>query len=159
MMELNKDGTATLTVNRKTLTLENPSRGNLKRLKKKLTEISTTLSSHYSDGYDALSDGAKGLVDLSRKADEVSEDVLQKIEDATSEEDTEEFMKFVAYVAELPAMIADSITEWWVDAINSLNVEGVTVEEDDIPSALTNQEAIADWVRHVETNPFLSGRR
>jgi hypothetical protein len=158
-MKLNKDGTATLQVGETTLTLPNPTWGQLKKLKARADQISETIASAQASIMDLLNEKQREVLQLGFR-----------VRQATSKEQTEYLSKLNALddndgaaitaaaerIKTLPDTAAELAVGWWVETINALTDSGV--QGDDLPGYLSTGNSIQEYLIHVETVPFDSGQ-
>lgn len=165
---LNKDGTVTIQIKDQSVTLSNPSGGQLKAMRREASKIGNRLADRLEETKDQLSETQLALFEIAftgegqKKADG-SDDRRTKVArereqvwDNASEDDKTAVLKVVAELsAVLYEELGDFCAEWWADTIKEL--AGIDVEPDDLPAGLFNTDSINMVVEHFATTPFLFG--
>jgi hypothetical protein len=154
-MKLNKDGTATLTLDGKEVVLQSPSWNQLKDRKSAFETLVENANQITKPLVEKASPEALRVWEkLTARTDEAqTEGSVEYL--ALSPEDQEMVISIANAVKEQGAVAQELVMGWWVDTINA--VSGVEVEAGDLPAYLANTNKIESYLKHVQTVPFLSG--
>ena len=122
-MKLNKDGTATLQVGEMTLTLPNPTWGQLKKLKARADQISETIAQAQASILESLNSKQTEVLQLGFRVRQATSkeqtEYLSKLS-ALDDDDGEAITAAAERIKTLPDTAAELAVGWWTETINVL---------------------------------------
>lgn len=152
-MQLNKDGTATLTIQGQHLHLTTPTWGQLKEMKKRALKIGDDLGEISEGIRKSLTEDQLELYELtvtqirSGGASEASEFLKNQ-----TEEDTTAITGALERLSAIRDTAQELTAIWWTETIEVLT--DTKVSSDDLPGGLANESSIDAYLRHVQSVPF-----
>lgn len=154
-MQLNENGTITVTLGGNDITLRSPTYGELKILRRQSNELQEFTREQVDTVQSKLTAKQALLLEIARKGSKQTEEDKEAW-DKAPKKDLDAVTAVINELNEIPDQLMDRIAEWWTEVIELL---GDTVKPDlnAIPAGLVNGASMSLFFNHVETTPFLSG--